>query len=337
MAYANLIAQSCNNPIETFLRFRDFICKRNGTYDYSSTGVGWTLHDACYNGKYAGDPLFDEDTVAINDYFVIYSAGEDGQRDMYFKITYVSGYINIQGYLYWDNTTHAGVFVFGVTSTWNNTLATNNVFWLYADLDEFIGIAKYSTAYYTGQGGWMPESVIDQTVTVAPNAITAGSSVTVTFTAVPAGWAVDTYLFVRDLANIERVKITAISGLNVTFQTFIASYSANSKFCLENTTYSSSSNATSYSYFQIGHDGTKNSYCAPDNISIGNPTSGDSLSGLYPAKKVYLSATTMWVGPFKNQLATFSTLTSESTHTIGAQGYRFFHLYSGRYALIKEV
>jgi hypothetical protein len=329
MAYANLIAQSCNNPIETFMRFRDFICKRNGTYDYSSTGVGWTLHDSVY--------AIDEDTISINDYFVIYSAGEDGQRDIYFKITYVSGYISIQGYLYWNNTTHAGVFVFGTTNTWYNTLATNNVFWLYADLDEFIGIAKYGLAYYAGQGGWMPESVIDQTITVAPNAITAGSSVTVTFTSVPAGWAVNTYLFVRDLANIERVKITVISGLDVTFQTFVASYSAGSKFCLENTTYSSSSGAMSTYYFQIGHDGTKNFTCTPDNININSPTSGDALSGLYPAKKVYLSATTMWVGPFKNQLATLSTLTSETTHTIGAQGYRFFHLHSSRYALIKEV
>jgi len=331
MAYANLIAQSCNNPIETFMRFRDFICKRNGTYDYSSTGVGWTLHDSYY--------AVNEDTISINDYFVIYSAGEDGQRDIYFYVKYVSGYITIQGYLYWNNTTHAGVQLFGSASNWNNTLATNNVLWLYADLDQFIGVAKYGTSYYTVDGGWMPDSVIDQTVTVAASAITAGSSITVTFTSVPAEWAVNTYLFVKDTVNIERVKITGISGTDVTFQTFVASYLAGSKFSLEVTTYISTNNFTSTRYFQINHDGVKSSTtgCILDNTSITNPTSGDALSGLIPAKKYYMSNATMWAGPLKNCLSTVSTLTSETTHTIGAQGYRFFNLYSAGYTLIKEV
>jgi hypothetical protein len=330
MAYANLIAVSCNNPIETFVRFRDFMCKRNGTYDYSTTGIGWTLHDAVY--------AVNENTISINDYFVMYSPGEDGQRDLYFKVLYKSGYIDIIGYLYWNNTTHAGVQSYGTINNWQNTLSTNNVMWVYGDLDNFIGIAKYATNYNAGFGGWMPDSPISQAVTVAPDAITAGSSVAVTFTAVPGEWAVGTKLFVRDTANIERVVIAEIAGDIVTFTAFVASYAAGSKFALENTNYVvNSANAAGSIALQIDHAGTKNSAVNPDNSMVTGPASGDSLSGKYTAKRIFYSTTATWIGPIKNQLSTISSFTSESTHTGGATNYRFFFLYSGRNVLIEEV
>ncbi len=328
MAYANLIAVSCNNPIETFMRFRDFMCKRNGTYDYSTTGVGWTYHDSSY--------AINESTISVNDYFVMYSAGEDGLRDMYYKVQYVSGAINIYGYLYWNNTTHAGTQQFGINNTWTNTLATNNVMWVYADLDAFIGISKYGTTYYSGMGGWMPDSPISSAITVAPGAITAGSNVVVNFTSIPGTWAVGTKLFVRDTANIERVTISAINGTSVTFSSFAASYAAGCKFQLEMTNYVGGGNAAGNYYLLIDHAGTKNTIIAPDYIGVAYPSTGDGLSGNYVAKKIYLSSAANWMGPLKNQYQTVS-LTSESTHTDGPTNYRFFNIYSSRFALVKEV
>jgi len=329
MSAANLLAQSCNNPKETFMRFRDFMCKRNGTYDYSTTGIGWTLHDSSY--------AVNEDTISVNDYFVMYSAGEDGLRNMYFKIQYVSGYINILGFLYWNAGTHAGVHQFGAANSWTNPLDTNNILWVYGDLDAFCGIAKYSASYNAGQGGWCPDSPTSQEITTSAGAITAGSSVIVSFTAVPAEWAVGTKLFVRDTANIERVNISAISGTDVTFTTFVASYSAGCTFCLEENTFVSTQNANSSHYVLIDHSGAKNGSVSPDNPGIAGLASGSGLTGKYPAKKVHLSSATTLIGPLKNQLAAISTFTSETTHTLGADGYRFFNLYSARYALIKEV
>jgi len=218
MAYANLLSLSLSNPTETFQRFRDFMCSRG---IYAATGVGWTYHDSSY--------AISETSISINDYFVMYSAGEDGSRDLYFKVSYVSGYIAILGYLYWNNSTHAGVYSYGLANHWANTLATNNILWIYADLDSFLGISKYGTTYNSGRGGWMPDSTIDQTVTVCPNSISSGSSVTVTFTSVPSSWIIGTQLFVRDNANIEKVVVSNISGSNVTFTSFVSSYSSGSK------------------------------------------------------------------------------------------------------------
>ena len=100
MAYANLLEQACTDKEEVFQRLRDFICKRNGTYDYSSTGIGWTLHDAVY--------ATDEDNCASGDYFVIYSAGEGTKEDMYFLVTWATNYINFVAYQSWDNSAHSG-------------------------------------------------------------------------------------------------------------------------------------------------------------------------------------------------------------------------------------
>jgi len=323
MAYVNLIGQSCINPLETFCRFRDFVCKRAGTYDYSLTGIGWTLFDSYY--------AVNEDTISTNDYFVIYSNGENGDNEQYIHVKKTANAFTISGYLKWNATTHTGVFAYGVDN-WTNTDATNNILWIYGDLDAVLGISKYSTIYYPGMFGWMPESVIDQTKTTVALAITAGSNVVVAFPSVPAGWAVGTKLFVRDGVNLERVNITVIDGLNVTFSAFVASYLADSEFSMEITNYTQGNNQAAYVKLQIGHSGTKDNSTTQDNITIVNPTSGDGLTGLYPNKQIYFSNATTWIGPLKNQLATLSGFTSETTHTIGVDGYRFFNL--GFYPLI---
>ena len=182
----------------------------------------------------------------------------------------------------------------------------------------------------------MPGSATNQAITVCPGTITAGSSVVVTFTAGPGSWAIGTKLFVSDNTNIERVTITNISGNDVTFATFASSYSASSKFSMERTEYVSGNSQASYIDFLISHGGIKDETATSEPMPL-NPTSGDGLTGLYPKKDIYVLTTTMRAGPIKNMVFTLSSFTSETTHTIGADGYRFFNIYSGVYTLIKEV
>ena len=113
MAYANLVNQSCIGfTEEAFQRIRDFICKRNGTYDYSATGIGWTLHDSYY--------ATDEDNCAIGDWFVVKSVGESGDEDLYFKIKWhEADHMSLQGMLYWNAITDTGVVNYPSTDTYD--------------------------------------------------------------------------------------------------------------------------------------------------------------------------------------------------------------------------
>jgi hypothetical protein len=334
MAYKNLVAQgTLINPKETFRHFRDFMCSRNGIADYSSSGIGWTYHDSSY--------AVSESSISINDYFVMFSAGEDGLRSLYFKVQYVSGYFTILGYLYWNNSTHAGVKSFGAANSWNNTLDTNNILWVYGDLDGFVGITKYGVSTYYGiRGGWCPDSRYSTAITTSASSISAGSSRTVTFTSVPAGWAIGTYLFVSDTVNIERVIISNISGNDVTFTTFVASYLAGCKFQLERTEYFAHIDMgySIWTFMLMDHSGTQNGSGGPDIITMGIFL-GDGLDGTYPIRNIYIKNNTTYMGPIKNQFTASSSLTQESTHTIGSIGYRFFYLVlnTSYYFLVKEV
>ena len=58
MAYVNLVNRTISGIPEYFQIFRDFVCKLDGgTYDYSTTGIGWTLVDEYHalSGEYLGD------------------------------------------------------------------------------------------------------------------------------------------------------------------------------------------------------------------------------------------------------------------------------------------
>lgn len=221
MAYANLISQACTNNAEVFKRARDFLCKRNGSYDYSSTGIGWTLHDAVY--------ATDQDSVAFGDYFVAYSPGEDGDQDLYIKITYASGYINVHSYLYWNNSTHAGVTAATTASNWTNTNSAAATIWVYGDLDGVVFISKYSSTYYAVIAGHCPESSFATGVATSSGAVSSGSNVVVTVDVVPSGFTSGRKIYIRDNANIEIVTISSISGSDITLSSVAASYSSGCK------------------------------------------------------------------------------------------------------------
>jgi hypothetical protein len=149
---------------------------------------------------------------------------------------------------------------------------------------------------------------------------------------------VGTKLFVSDNANIELVAVSAISGNDVTFSSFVSSYSAGSKFCMERTEFvQNQNNASGTHSLMIGHNGAKNHSVSPADISAGNPTLGDGLTGEYPGRSRFFTSTTALVGPQKNVVVSGSQFTAETIHDISGENYKYFLLFSGFHILIKEV
>ncbi|WP_319577667.1 hypothetical protein [uncultured Desulfobacter sp.] len=231
MTYANLLNVSCVDKVEAFCRIRDFLCKRNGTYDYSLTGIGWTLHDSSY--------AVDEDNPAVNDWYVIYSGGESTKDDLYFKVTWISGYLKIEGYQSWDNSTHTGSSnKYNIAN--NETMADSGALtiWVYGDLDSAIIINKLSTSdYRMCLFGKRQPGYSDMTGTIATcsSSLTAGSDVSIAVDSVPTNWAVGKEIFIRTTHNnavatvkIEKITIKTLVGNTITTD-LTNSYTANSR------------------------------------------------------------------------------------------------------------
>jgi len=232
MAYANLTGIACADKTEFFCRMRDFICKRNGTYDYSATGIGWTLHDSSYG--------VDEDNPAANDWYVIYSAGENSDEDLYFRIFWTATNIYINGYQAWNATAHTGGNRY-VTSTtnWNVADADTPTLYVYGDMDS-LACLKWLAAgtdlrVITFGKADKPFEALDDEVANCSSTLTAGADVSITVDAVPAGWAVDREIFIRTTHNnatatvkIEKTTIKTLVGLTITAD-LSNNYTADSK------------------------------------------------------------------------------------------------------------
>lgn len=242
MAYVNLINEvltgstEAEKQAEIFMRFRDFVCKRNATYDYSSTGIGWTLYDSSY--------AVDEDNAAVNDWFVIYSTGELGRDKMFFKITLISNYIRINGWQSWDATNHVGV---GTYYYRNNAWIIGTApiaLYIYGDLD-FIhpiiaGIAG-NTNWSHGGFGLLDDSFLvplegmgfKRNVQVCSSSLSAGSDVSIV---VPDSssklWTPDCHLFIMDDASIERILVKANNGSTTLTADLTNSYSAGARIAV---------------------------------------------------------------------------------------------------------
>lgn len=332
MSYANLISQICTDNADEFKRIRDFVCKRNGSYDYSTTGIGWTLHDAVY--------ATDQDSVSFGDYFVAYSPGEDGDQDIYVKITYLSGYISVHAYLYWNNSTHSGV---QAATTTNNFTATNSLtatLWVYGDLDCLVFVAKYGTVYYAVSAGHFPDSQFATSVATSAYSVSSGSSVVISVDTVPTGFSVGRKIYIRDNAAVEICEITDISGTDITVDSLSNSYSAGCKLQGEVSTYCSCSiNIFSNIYPVISHAGTSSLTHTLDGSSGVSSTTDDGLLGGSVLSSLYFSAASSFMGPVKNAFFVSSSgRTSEQTETDNnGITYRFFSCYSAKNMLVKEV
>lgn len=249
MGYVNLVGQACATPEECFQRMRDFLCKRAGTYDYSTTGIGWTLHDSSY--------AVDEDNLTDGDYIVVYSPGESGDEDIYIKFSYetTTYWMTVIGYLYWNNSTHAGVTAFNATVYGLMTRGTDHSIWIYGDLDAFNLVQNYNTTLYEcAYFGRTTGLLYDDTVATCSSALTAGSDVSIALDAVPSTWKVGQSFFVRDNAGIEKATIKTIVSNTITAD-LTNSYAAGSKSATDLCYTIPRAVAVGSSYGLINHDG----------------------------------------------------------------------------------
>jgi len=326
MSYANLVAQTCSTKVEWFCRFRDFLCKRNGTYDYSTTGIGWTLFDSSY--------AVDESNPAVNDWFVAFSPGEDGGQDIYVKFTYATGGIDVSGYLYWNASTNTGVQAY---MTGQLTLAAAETLyrlWVYGDLDSVLVIQFNNSYYYSAVFG-QADYLYDKTPVTCSLAISSGSQ-TITLSSVPSTWAVGQKIFVRDTANVDQITITAISGNTIT-ATFARAYAAGAKL-QESIAYIALAGTSWSPVALISHAGSKSAtYNAYSNGATG-ASAPDSLDSKYHLFPLALGMTGAQPGFVKNMYVVGSAgLTATDTLTTGSATYRYFPLHSNRHTAVKEV
>lgn len=238
MAYKALKNISCSSITEVFRHIKDFLVKRNGIADYSSLGVGWTVHDSNYAGG-------NEDSPAANDWLVLYSAGENGKQDLYYRIVFTalaSSIIQTDSGLYWNAATNAWVSTYpsGLQSAGPTTGTAFNLY-VFADLDSIIIVIGNGTNLYGRYFGLLDEPMHDPTIAITSGAVTAGTAKVITVDAVPASWAVGKTVMIRDNAHIEKTTITAISGNTVTM-TLANGYASGSKIARYYPTFISNGN-----------------------------------------------------------------------------------------------
>ena len=278
MAYRNLISVDCASKAEFFCRIRDFICARNGTYDYSTTGIGWTLLDSSY--------VVDENNPEAEDWFVIFSPGENGKEGFYFQLVWETSYFHIYGFQAWNPTTHSGANQYNTSSRSFNVPDTGidvwNL-WVYGDLSFIFLLDKQSSTvthgtlfgkvspFYKHQKG---------EIVTCSSALSSGSGVSITLPSIPDSWVVGRALFIRtthidplSTVGIEKTIIKTLVGNTITCD-LANNYTANSKLSDYNGYFTSySTYATSSKSFLIGNSGSINKLGTLDDdvtVSTGN-------------------------------------------------------------------
>lgn len=244
MAYKNLVNVSCSSITEVFRHLKDWLIKRNGIADYSTAGLGWTLHDSSF--------AVDQDNPAANDWIVLYSAGEDGDQDLYLRITFVSlanGIITLRSGLYFNASTDAFVSSFpSAEATGSPTSGSVFTLYVYGDLSSFSVVIGDGSALYGRYFGLLDDTMHDPTSAVTAGAVTSGSSKVVTVDAVPSSWSVGKAVYIRDNAAIERAVISNISGSNVTLATLVNGYASGAKIARDYSVFISGSGDTFITY-----------------------------------------------------------------------------------------
>lgn len=345
MSYANIVQISCADKKEAFCRMRDFICKRNGTYDYSATGIGWNLWDSSY--------AVDENNPAINDWFVIKSAGESTKEDLYFRFLWSSGYIQVHGFQAWNPTAHTGGNQYNtITTAWAVAEVLVPQLWVYGDLDSVFICTKAAadtdvrcTVFGKAQKPW---AYLDDQVAVCSSALTAGSDVSITVDTVPAGWAVGREVFIRTThtdatatVKIEKITIKTLVGSTITAD-LTNSYTANSKLTDHVGYFCNNNYALGTTNLLINAAGTVSTGTTAVSYDTA-VASANNDPGAYEARygmaEVGLDSTTGFAGKIKNvyrvalgTLALFDVLAEAD----GTQ-WRYIKVYSTTYYVFKEI
>lgn len=346
MAYANLVNITCTDKEEFFQRLRDFVCKRNGTYDYSSTGIGWTLHDSVY--------ATDEDNCAINDYFVIYSPGEGGDDDLYFKIVWTTSYIKCYGYQSWDNSTHTGgnVYAYNVSNFIVSETGTY-ILWIYGNLNALLFLNDLMSTDCRGVSfGRMDKGYDDlsETVATCSTTLTAGSDVSIVVDAVPSNWAVDKEIYIRtthddaiSTVKMEKITIKTLSGTTLTAD-LTNSYTTGSKLS-DFVGYYAEAATTLFTagYTIIGPDGTLN-LAYTTGVYLGLSTTAhdpDEYEERFYMLEYVCSSSVGLVGkiPLIKRVPSFVSgfAIGDILEDVDGVNWRCFMGYSTQYACVKEV
>jgi hypothetical protein len=309
VAYKNLVNQNCVGfTEEAFQRMRDFICKRNGTYDYSTTGIGWTLHDSYY--------ATNEDNCAIGDWFVVKSVGESGKEDLYCRFKWhEADHFSLQAMLYWNAGTDTGY-------------------------------KKYPTSgnYYVAAFGCACDLPYDTTVAICSGALNSGSDISITVDIdLPSEWAVNRYLFIRDTAEIDKIKIKTLNAGTKTITADLAhSFLAGSKLCADLLYHCSYSNTLSTSPFNLmNHDGAELGTVTRIITSISSYSNPDEMNDEPIGEFIHFGVSSIgYMGKMKNicKIGIIPGVNSEDVYTdVNSTDWRVFNAYNAWWVVVKEV
>lgn len=346
---ANMIGQVCNGgTAEIFQRLRDFICKRNGSYDYSTTGIGWTLHDSYY--------ATNESSCAINDWYVVKSTGEDGNRDCYYRIKFSNtSYLSVEGYLYWNNVSHTGNLLFSNGLDGINCIASGSMLlWLYGNLNYFMTITKVSGIYYAQYSGLLTKTWGNQEVARTVSGVVSGLNRTLSLDILPTtDWSVGKKIFIRDDEHVELISITYRDNVlkeiraNLTY-----SYNPGAKLCCSMSNFLSGPFSTFLSgglteRLLIGKNGSITNTSDRNAFGGTKPTfvmsiGPDPQNGEYAVFPVTISCGTTssmgYCGCLEGVRQIVGTnLVSEDVVTDGTNNWRAFNLSGSGILVIREV
>jgi hypothetical protein len=225
--------------------------------------------------------------------------------------------------------------------------------WVYGDLDSVFVATKAAadtdvrfSFFGKTQKPW---AYLDDQVAICSSALTAGSDVSITVDAVPAGWAVGRQIFIRTThtdatatVKIEKITIKTLAGTTITAD-LTNSYTANSKltdhvgyFC------SNSTNALGTGNLLIDAAGTVstgNAAVSYDTAVTGTNNDPGGYEDRYGMAEAGLGGTNGFIGKIKNvyrvalgALALFDVLEEAD----GTQ-WRYIKVYSATYYVFKEV
>lgn len=336
MAYANLINQNCTSKAEFFKRIRDFICKRNGSYDYSTTGIGWTLYDSFY--------AVDENNPQLNDWFVVYSPGESGRENMYCLIKWNStNAIDVIPYLYWNTTTNVGVGIYGFPGNYwiiaDNATTLN--LWIYGDLNQialgdFTNVNDYALVF-----GKIQSLYETETIGYSTSSVTSGSNKVITVDIdLPSDWTVGNKVFIWDIANIELTTITDVNITNKTITVTLAnSYTGTfrvSRFCGYSNLNAANGLGVLYC-LRLKNNTTSNAGLVDPGFYYSDTTTTPIL---YPVHDMIYSGTGGIVGKLRNilKMSVISPIVTKDVMVMpDSTNYRVIAVQSSYRILFKEV
>lgn len=331
--YKNLIAVAPANAADMFRHIRDWLCSQNGIADYSSSGLGWTLHDSYY--------AVDADNISANDWFVAYSSGEGGNDDLYYQFKYTTTGLYIYGGLYFNASTNAWVSTY-VNNSQVMQWSTVGSLYIYGDLNFVVCMNEVSSGtVYPCMFGCLDYRLATRTVEPTTGAVSSGSSVSI-----PVGdttaewWEAGNRLFIKDDDHIERITIISKTANSITAD-LSNSYASGAKlaiafpyYCQGGTGFFGSSNRVI-----IAPDGSLSYYANKASVpGIASWMNPDKLNDTPVGVGVDIGYSGRgYYGSVPNVYNLYAALTHLDVHSDGTDSYRFFYGASSHYYLFREV